>query len=339
MMAPADRPLFTVIIATRNRPSLFAVALNAVLEQGFRDFEVVVVDDGSVDERQSQYRAQIEAAPGTVRMLTLPATAGGHGPSFARNYGVAEARGRYLCFLDDDDQWTDPGHLGRVADVIAANGEAVDLILANQRAFRNDTPITDAIWIEDLKDRLPCMPDAAGAYAVTATELLRCPAHCHLNTTIVPRRFYRALGGLDERLRYEEDRDFYLRAIDRATLIKYLPLTVSRHNIPDAAAATSQSTAESEMAKRLDQLRVFDKAILFSVRSELRRYAMRQRAYVLQHIAAEATRVGSVDSARYYTRQAWTAKLSGWTAAVFARAVAARRSQVFPQIGQITADQ
>jgi glycosyltransferase involved in cell wall biosynthesis len=314
-MASPDHPLFSAIIPTRNRSSSFAVALHSVLEQHFRDFEVIVVNDGSSEEDAPRYRELVDAAPG-VRLLTLARTERGHGQGYALNFGASRARGDYLCFLDDDDQWIDPEHLNRAAAVIAAKPERTDLILTNQRAFRDATPVLGVIWIEDLRDRLRSEPGAAGAYAVTPAELLACPAHCHLNTTIVSRAFYLEIGGLDEGLRYECDRDFYLRAIDRAGLIKFLPFTVARHNIPDPAAKASMSTAESELSKRLYQLRVFDKAVLFSVRPELRRYAMRQRAYTLKHIATEAARIGRLDCAAYYARQALMAGFTfGWLGA------------------------
>lgn len=314
MTEPSPRPLFSVIIPTRNRPPVFAVALQSVLDQRFREFEVIVVNDGSSEEYAPRYRDILEPVADRVRLLTLVRTEHGHGQSYVRNFGAAHAYGDYLCFLDDDDQWTDPEHLSRAAAVIAAGAERIDLVLANQKAFRNGTPIGRVVWIEDLLGRLKNAPDATGAYTVTVAELLLCQAHCHLNTTIVSRDFYLEIGGLDEGLRYEEDRDFYLRAIDRARLIKFLPDTVSRHNIPDPAAGASTSTAGSELSKRLYQLRVLDKAILFATRPELRRYAMRHRLYALEHIAVEALRAGQPDSATYYRREALLAKLAlGWS--------------------------
>ena len=329
MAAAPNRPLFSVIIPTRNRSALFAVALHSVLEQRFRNFEVIVVNDGSSVEHEPRYRELVEAGMGVVRLLTLVRTERGHGQSYGLNYGAAQARADYLCFLDDDDQWTDPGHLGRAAGIIAAGPERIDLILANQRAFRDGAPVPGVVWIEDLRDRLRGAPDSGGAYTVTPAELLACPAHCHLNTTIVSRAFYLEIGGLDEGLRYECDRDFYLRAIDRAALIKFLPWVVSRHNIPDPAAKASMSTAETELSKRLYQLRVCDKAVLFSVRPELRRYAMRQRAYTLKHIATEAAQSGRFDCAAYYAREALMTKFTlGWlaTTALFAM----RRGPISP---------
>ena len=127
MTEPSPRPLFSVIIPTRNRASLFAVALQSVLDQRFREFEVIVVNDGSSEEHAPRYRDILEAVADRARLLTLVHTERGHGQSYALNFGAAHAHGDYLCFLDDDDQWTDPEHLGRVAAVIAAGAERIDL--------------------------------------------------------------------------------------------------------------------------------------------------------------------------------------------------------------------
>jgi glycosyltransferase involved in cell wall biosynthesis len=314
-MSGADQPLFSVIIPTRNRSSACAEALQSVLHQSFDDFEVILVDDGSEDEHARHYRELAAASSGTATLLTLPRSERGHGPGYARNFGAAPAHGIYLAFLDDDDRWTDPEHLRRVAGVIASSAQPVDLLLGGQQAFRDGVSVTGPTWIEDLPQRLGSKPDSAGAYTVTAAELSASPTHCHLNTLIVSRSLFAELGGLDAGLRYEEDRDFYLRAIDRARMIKYLPDIVSRHNIPDPVAKVSASTSEPELSKRLCQLRVFDKAVLFSTHAELRRSAMRQRAYILKHIANEAAGIGRFDCAAYYARQALMARFTfGWLA-------------------------
>lgn len=325
-MTPRDRLVFSVIIPTRNRAALFKAALQSVLDQRFTGLEVIVINDGSSEEQAVGYHDVLNAAPQTVRLLNLVRTDRGHGQSYALNYGVAHARGDHVCFLDDDDQWTDPEHLSRAADVIAANVGPIDLILANQKAFRNGVPLNDReIWIEELAGRLKGAPDSTGAYTVQLPELLLCQAHCHLNTTIVRRAFYLETGGLDEGLRYECDRDFYFRAVDRARTIKFLPNIVSRHNVPDPLAGASMSTSESEMSKRLYQLRVLDKAVLFSTNAALRRYAMQHRVYVLEYIAREAGRAGRPDSARYYRWQGLVAKLVvRWAGATRASAFGAR---------------
>lgn len=309
MTQAAARLLFSVIIPTHNRAAQFAVALQSVLDQHYRDFEVIVVDDGSSELHAAQYRSLARLAPDKVTLLTLVPVERGHGPGFARDFGAAHARGDYLCYLDDDDQWTDLDHLKRVAASVSTSTVDIDLILANQAAFCDNAPVARVIWIEDLAARLRTAPDLAGAHVVIPAELLGCQSFCHLNTTIVARGFHHRIGGFDHGLRYEEDRDYYLRAIDKAGAIKFLPHVVSRHNIPDPATGISTTTTESELSKRLYQLRVFDKATLFSTRPELRRYAMRQRGYVLQRVAEAAARAGQAECARYYGREALMAKL------------------------------
>jgi glycosyltransferase involved in cell wall biosynthesis len=313
-MTSTERPTFSVIIATRNRSTLLAVSLGSVLDQQFRDFEVVVVDDGSSEEHGPRYHELAQARTATVRLIHLLRTERGHGPGYALNYGVSQSHGEFLCFLDDDDQWIDAEHLGRAALSIRSKPEP-DLILANQRAFRADKPVPEVIWIEDLSERLRGDPDASGAYAVTPAELLRCQGHCHLNTTIVSRSLFDKIGGFDESQRYEPDRDLYLRLLDRAGSIKYLPFIVSRHNIPDPASKASVSTSQSELSKRLYQLRTCDKAVLFATRDEVRRHEMLYRAYILRHIAVEAGRMGQLESAAYYAREGLMARFTlGWLA-------------------------
>lgn len=290
MTEPAPHPLFSIIIPTRNRPALFATALRSVLTQAFDRFEIIIVDDGSSEENTAAYAETIDQAGPRVRRLNLVRTARGHGQSYALNFGVAHAAGEYVGFLDDDDEWIDTGHLARAASVIDTADSKAELVLANQRGYRGGMPVADVIWIESLERRLNRAADPTGAYTVTPVELLACQSHCHLNTTLVRRDFYDSVGGLDEGLRYECDRDFFLRAIDKADRIMFLPQIVSRHNIPNPATRASMSTSESELSKRLYQLRVFDKAVLFSSRDEIIRYALRQRGYTLGHIGAEAKR-------------------------------------------------
>jgi glycosyltransferase involved in cell wall biosynthesis len=310
MTAAEVSPLFSVIMPTRNRSELLATALRSVLDQTFKNLEILVVDDGSSEAHMSRYQELLHTIPVPHRLLRLVPTPRGHGPAYATNFGVDHAQGKYFCFLDDDDQWVDIQHLDRVANVLERSTEQVDLILANQRGFRNGMAVDYPIWLEDFVDRLSGTPDDTGAYAVTAAELLGCRSFCHLNTTIISQRLYVELGGFDEGLRFEQDRDFYLRAIDRAQLIRFLPNIISRHNIPDPTLAANVSTTESELSKRLYQLRVLDKAILFSTRPEVRHYAMRHRVYVLEYISREAGRAGRPETARYYGREALAAKLA-----------------------------
>jgi glycosyltransferase involved in cell wall biosynthesis len=296
---------FTVMIPTRNRPALFARALASVLGQEGAAFEVVVVDDGSAEIHTAAYGATIGADDPKVRFVRLERRPKGHGPSYALNASAQVARGDYLCFLDDDDTWTDSGHLRRAAAVIAGSGEP-DLYMADQAAWVGDAPMTQPVWIEDLLDRVPELPgpDADGSYAVTLPALLRAHGACHLNTLIIRRAFYEEIGGLDDGLRYANDWEFYLRAIDRARAIRYWPGIVARHNVPVADARVNASTQFTRAERLLIHLQVADRVFQQAGHAELRRHVLRQKTYTLQHLALHHSQSGRHGAASHFARQA-----------------------------------
>lgn len=317
---------FSVIVATRNRPQLFERALRSVVEQSFSDREIIVVDDGSSEENAARYRAIADAMGGQVRWHSLVTRPNGHGPSYALNFGVERANGTYLCFLDDDDWWTDPTHLQRAWAALADPDRKVDLYLSNQVAFLNDKQKPGPIWIEDLTAILKSRGRAAepnGTYSVTVPDLLASHGFCHLNTLIVRRELFARLGGMDETIRWEGDRELYLRLIDHAKLMAYNPAVVSRHNIPDPTRTSNVTTAASELEKRLSQLRVLDRAQLFAEHAEIRTYARRHKAYVLKKIAERLDQMGRYAEAAFYAREALgagpTVKWTGYATWLAAR--------------------
>jgi glycosyltransferase involved in cell wall biosynthesis len=110
-------PKVSVIIPTRNRSRQLRLALRSALAQRDVDLEVLVIDDGSTDDTQ----ATVSNVPDPrVRYLKRAAS---EGVSAARNAGIADARGRWIAFLDDDDVWA-PTKVARQVDVMEANGRA-----------------------------------------------------------------------------------------------------------------------------------------------------------------------------------------------------------------------
>ena len=101
MQPAANRsdPLVSAVIPTRGRPALVLSAIRSALRQTWRPLEVVVVLDGP-DVETAAHLATITDP--RLRVLTLPEPAGG---CAARNAGVEAARGEWIAFLDDDDEW------------------------------------------------------------------------------------------------------------------------------------------------------------------------------------------------------------------------------------------
>ncbi len=88
----------SVIIPTKNRIEATFRCLKSVVEQSLKPFEIIVVDDGSVDKIEEQIRAKYPQ----VLILRNETSRGG---AVARNQGADLATGEYIAFLDSDDEW------------------------------------------------------------------------------------------------------------------------------------------------------------------------------------------------------------------------------------------
>ena len=100
-----NEPLFSVLIPAYKVEAYIAQTLRSVYCQTVQDFEIVVVNDGSPDGTLQVLQEQTDP-----RLRIVNQENGGE--CVARNRAVAEARGRYLAFLDSDDAWL-PDHLER----------------------------------------------------------------------------------------------------------------------------------------------------------------------------------------------------------------------------------
>ena len=224
-------PIVSVIIPTFNRWPVVGEAVESVLAQSFKDFELIVVDDGSNDGTAEKINA-LGRDPST----RAPALAGGSGSGFrptglpvglhiriiaqarrgvsaARNCGARAARGHYLAFLDSDDLWLPEK-------------------LAIQTAFMRERPElricqTEEIWLRrgvrvnpKVKQRKP-----SGDIFRPSLELcLVSPSAVMLTKGI-----FDEMGGFDESLPVCEDYDLWLRiAVDYPVRLIRAPLVIKR---------------------------------------------------------------------------------------------------------------
>ncbi len=91
---------FTVILATFNRRDLLPRAIQSVLHQSFKDFELFVIDNGSTDDTRS-----IVERIKDERLTYLLNSSPTQSCDAPRNLGIDKAKGNTICFLDDDDIW------------------------------------------------------------------------------------------------------------------------------------------------------------------------------------------------------------------------------------------
>ena len=99
------RPFFSVIITTYNRSHSIERALTSLFSQTEKDWEGILIDDGSTDDTDVRILPILRANPKLKYQKIIHG-----GESTAKNEGIALSRGRFVTFLDSDDEY-DPGHL------------------------------------------------------------------------------------------------------------------------------------------------------------------------------------------------------------------------------------
>jgi glycosyltransferase involved in cell wall biosynthesis len=138
-------PAVSVIITTFNRSALVVEAIESVLAQDFRDFELIVVNDGSTDDTR-----EVLARYGERIRCIHQANAG---LNAARNAAIDNARGEFFALLDDDDLW-EPGKLA-LCVALAHRFPTAGFVFTNFNILRGTTQVTrDGLrtWHRDLRD-------------------------------------------------------------------------------------------------------------------------------------------------------------------------------------------
>lgn len=97
---PVLQPMFSVVITTRNRASLLKRAINSLISQTERDWEAIIVDDGSTDDTYKHILGLIAPCL-SIRYFWKHHS--GAVPS--RNFGIRVSQGRFVTFLDSDDEY------------------------------------------------------------------------------------------------------------------------------------------------------------------------------------------------------------------------------------------
>ncbi|MFZ2467734.1 MAG: glycosyltransferase family A protein, partial [Parvibaculum sedimenti] len=186
-----EHPTISVVIPYYNSGAFIEGALEQLSQQTFRDFEVVIVDDGSSADEAALAR---EAA---ARWHAIYLRQSNAGPGAARNRGARMAKGTWIAFLDVDDTW-EPSKL---AEQIAAGADQ-DLVLCDtQTVAKSGTLRHRHFWSSYI------------GTDVFSAAILRGDVYSFTSAIFVRTELFFALGGFDERLRYLEDHHFLYRAV------------------------------------------------------------------------------------------------------------------------------
>jgi len=128
-----NHPFFSIIIPTYNRAYILKNTIDSVLGQTFSDFELIVVDDGSTDNT-----ADFIATYSDKRLRYIYQNNAER--SAARNNGIRNSLGKYICFLDSDD-WYESNHLQVLFDNIKTTNFKIALFFTNCFYWENEKKI------------------------------------------------------------------------------------------------------------------------------------------------------------------------------------------------------
>lgn len=266
--AVGPAPVVSVVLPTYNRPELLPRAIGSVLGQSYGDFELLVVDDASVEDP-----APIVDGFGDdrVRLIRHPEN---RGNAAARNTAIRAARGRFLAFLDDDDEWA-PEKLEAQVPVLESSEPDEALVYCARRLIADgsvlgiDAPAKEG-WVLD--ELLPW-------------GLMSCPS------VLLKAEVLDEVGLFDERLSRGVDEDLW-RRIARRYRVRYLDRV-----LVDCHVGHGERVSRVETPKQIreDIFRWQDKLEKFRAELEARPAS---HAIVLRRLAQRHIQLGELGAGR-----------------------------------------
>jgi len=263
MQAANAVPKISVIIPSYKTAHLIAECLDSVLAQTYKDFEVIVVNDGSPDTPELEKALE----PYMERIVYIKQE--NKRAAGARNTGIQHARGEFLAFVDSDDSWY-PDHLASQMQLFAQD-PSLDLVycnalqgtLAQQHEFMEKCPSTGPATFDALIEKRCTIP---------------------VSTVVARTRTLVGAGLFDEKLPRYDDYDMWVRSAFSGARIGYSRKVEARMLIgrPDSLSQSSAKNWESywnilEKFKRTLPLNDTDRAVVDKQAVEVRaRYLLEE---------------------------------------------------------------
>ncbi len=264
--------LVSIIIPTFNRWPLVSEAIESVRKQRFREFELIVVDDGSDDGTMDR----LECYGMEITVLRQPR----QGVAAARNLGVRHAQGRYLCFLDSDDLWQPRK-------------------LQTQMAFMRANPEVKICQTEEVWIRNGVRVNPGKRHHKPSGNIFRASLDLCLvspSSVMITRGLFEGVGGFDETLVVCEDYDLWLRlAVDTEVPLIPEPLTIKRGGHRDQL---SRSTWGMDRFR----IRALEKLLASGLQGEKREWTLEVLECKVAILAQGARKRGKEDEAVGYER-------------------------------------
>ena len=213
----SSQPTVSVVIPAYNRAGSLADAVTSVSNQTYRDFEIIVVDDGSTDDT----RAVVEClTDDRIRYVRHDVNKGANA---ARNTGIKLARGRYIAFQDSDDSWH-PQKLQQQTSACESSGAKTCFCAFNRHIGAACTKIPKSSYniptgLNDLQQH------------VLRGSFISC------QTLMIDRELVLSVGGFDESLPRLQDWELCLRLSQAAPIYFLDEVLVEVHLSADSISS------------------------------------------------------------------------------------------------------
>lgn len=236
-MHKLKNPKVSIIIPTHNRAEMLQRAVKSVLLQTWKGgFEIIIVSDGSNDNTEDVVRLFNDSRIQFFKHNEA------RGASAARNTGMRAAKGEYIAFLDDDDEWTS-NKLEIQMPVIENSGPEIGLVYA---------------WMEyfiDGESHRVSTPKLRGNVFV---EMLDKQAIGGCPTIIIKKKVIEKIGYFDETLPRGNDGDYW-RRISKYYHVDFIPRVLAIINIghPDRISVNSNKNLKDSIIGLEDRLQLF----------------------------------------------------------------------------------
>lgn len=232
-------PVISVITPTYNRADFLPEAVRSVLDQTFKDFELLIVDDGSTDNTPEVLEPFLK--DGRV----LYEFQQNQGQSAARNRALAKARGQFICFLDSDNAWL-PNKLEHQLEAFDQHPE-VDIVYG------------DIVTIDE-EGRELSRKNMRRYSGHIASHMLK-DNFVSMNTTMARRYCFDEMGGMSGKRRVADDYDLWLRFSAKYRFL-YLPEVFAKYRVmADQISSDKRRRFDTNEQIILDFLRDYPEAV------------------------------------------------------------------------------
>lgn len=204
-------PVFSIIIPLYNKEKYIQNTIESALNQTFKDFEIIVVNDGSTDSSLATVK-QIEDS--RIKIFSIK----NGGVSRARNFGIEKAKSDLIAFLDADDLWYSQ-HLERLNILAKAFPDHQWFASAYEKRHSSNlicamnSPILNKgkSWFGKVSDFFK-------------NSYIDCLTSC--SSVVIKKDFFYSLEGFDATISHGEDTDLWIRAALKEILIFSNQITV-----------------------------------------------------------------------------------------------------------------